>query len=803
MAECYSSSGERIEIGRRIAAGGEGAVHALPGHAGMCAKIYHENHRTSERRQKLECMVARPPKDPTAATGHRSIAWPQALLFADPQRRKFVGFMMPLLSPDADSALNYFQPETRTTRYPGFNFRYLLRAGRNLAAAVAALHEAGYRVGDLNESNVRITPEALVTLIDCDSFQVPSPQGGVFRCTVGKPEYTAPELLGVPFEKADRTEETDAFALAVMLFQLLMQGWHPYAGPWQDPGKSVPLVDRIRGGHYAHGGSRLVKPPPKAPQIGILPGEIRKAFDDAFVRGTAEPARRPRAADWVAILGRAEARLRTCRENSEHVFPDHLRTCPWCQLKRRGLEFFPSPRAGVQVPLPPAGTKHSPRQAEEEFRRLVQAAVAGGVLTEAHERHLRQAARNLGLERRFPALLERILRDLGVQRAAAAKNQARLDVTPQQVDFPLVRPGDKPQPVSISYVNKGAESLRATIRTEPPGVIRASPVVLTLNSGQFTLDLDTTALRWGYQYGGKVVIDYNGPDSPIVIPVRVPVAAKPTVGSRVEQFARDHKHVLLPLGAVIAYIAYRQGARPVEQAVLLLARALSGVLAGLFGGPTDPALWARQGEAVLAFAGTYALLSQRLSWGRLLTAVGLGAWLAPSLGAAGYDRFVSLIATALMPITVGRLTAWVMRCRALQRLVSRIAAEKFATAALLGMLWGPPILTLGGMFWIGYRASAAPASAAPETPTLEASSSAESPVFVGPGTADPQRVRQLQEALVALGFAPGKVDGVWGPRTERAVKALQRSQGWPETGQITVGQWQTITRLLSGKEGQK
>jgi hypothetical protein len=37
----------------------------------------------------------------------------------------------------------------------------------------------------------------LVTFIDCDSFQVKEPTTGrVFRCVVGKGEYTAPELAG-------------------------------------------------------------------------------------------------------------------------------------------------------------------------------------------------------------------------------------------------------------------------------------------------------------------------------------------------------------------------------------------------------------------------------------------------------------------------------------------------------------------------------------------------------------------------------------------------------------------------------
>jgi len=40
-----------------------------------------------------------------------------------------------------------------------------------------------------------------------------------------------------------------------------------------------------------------------------------------------------------------------------------------------------------------------------------------------------------------------------------------------------------------------------------------------------------------------------------------------------------------------------------------------------------------------------------------------------------------------------------------------------------------------------------------------------------PGPARIRSVRDLQGALVALGFAPGPVDGVWGPRTAGALRA--------------------------------
>ncbi len=47
----------------------------------------------------------------------------------------------------------------------------------------------------------------------------------------------------------------------------------------------------------------------------------------------------------------------------------------------------------------------------------------------------------------------------------------------------------------------------------------------------------------------------------------------------------------------------------------------------------------------------------------------------------------------------------------------------------------------------------------------------------------PDEVRRLQEALRERGFDPGPVDGVFGPRTQVALRDYQRSQGLPATGE--------------------
>jgi hypothetical protein len=53
-------------------------------------------------------------------------------------------------------------------------------------------------------------------------------------------------------------------------------------------------------------------------------------------------------------------------------------------------------------------------------------------------------------------------------------------------------------------------------------------------------------------------------------------------------------------------------------------------------------------------------------------------------------------------------------------------------------------------------------------------------------------VRAAQESLAAKGYYTGRVDGLWGPETERAVRDFQRAQGIGETGRLDGT---TMTRL--------
>src|SRR4051812_3577764 len=59
------------------------------------------------------------------------------------------------------------------------------------------------------------------------------------------------------------------------------------------------------------------------------------------------------------------------------------------------------------------------------------------------------------------------------------------------------------------------------------------------------------------------------------------------------------------------------------------------------------------------------------------------------------------------------------------------------------------------------------------------------------GSNDPA-VRDLQEALKALGYDPGPVDGVFGAKTETAVEKFQQAQEIPADGAVGRVTWINI-----------
>ena len=322
------SDGSRVRLGRQLGRGGEGAVFEVAGDARV-AKIYHKAPAPAKV-DKLRVMTR-------AATPAllKVAAWPVELLEDEAQRVR--GFLMPRVSA-RENAHELYSPKSRRQAFPDADFRFVARAATNVARAFACMHAEGHVIGDVNHGNAFIGRDATVLLIDCDSVQVRDPAGRVFTCDVGVPLFTAPELQGQGFRGLKRAVRHDGFGLAVLLFHLLFQGRHPYAGMCAEG--EMPIERAIAESRFAYGAgsaARGMSPPPATLPLDTFGPRIAALFESAFAPPGESP--RPSAVEWVEALTALEKELVPCAASKVHFHAGG--DCCWCAMERQsGVRLF-------------------------------------------------------------------------------------------------------------------------------------------------------------------------------------------------------------------------------------------------------------------------------------------------------------------------------------------------------------------------------------------------------------------------------------------------------------------------------
>jgi DNA-binding helix-hairpin-helix protein with protein kinase domain len=244
-----------------------------------------------------------------------------------------------------------YSPGARKSCFPGADYKFLIRTAANISRAVATVHATGCVIGDINHSGILVSENATVALIDADSFQIKNEQNQ-YLCRVGVPEYTPPELQGKKLDGIVRTPNHDAFGLAVVVFQLLCMGRHPFSGR-PDQGE-MPLERAIAEGRFAYSQLRKVgmSPPPGVPGLADFPPPIRAAFEQAFQPAT----QRPSAEQWVALLSELETNLRACGKSDLHHYPASALECPWCRMENKLGTLLFSPKIKSRVTAESATT---------------------------------------------------------------------------------------------------------------------------------------------------------------------------------------------------------------------------------------------------------------------------------------------------------------------------------------------------------------------------------------------------------------------------------------------------------------
>ena len=181
-------------------------------------------------------------------------------------------------------------------------------------------------LGDINPNNILVESPTEVYFVDTDSYQIEG-----FPCPVGTINFTAPEIQRKKFDTFLRTLGNERFAVATLLFMIMLPGKPPYS---LQGGENQ--IDNIINGDFAYAsGSRSTG---KAPEgmwrycWSHLPRYLKDDFYETFRKGEPHSTEKTRysTGDWLGKFEYYLELLKTGKmvsqdEMAMELFPTRLK----------------------------------------------------------------------------------------------------------------------------------------------------------------------------------------------------------------------------------------------------------------------------------------------------------------------------------------------------------------------------------------------------------------------------------------------------------------------------------------------
>lgn len=259
----YTSRGP-IKLGAEIAAGGEGIIYTT--NTPYVAKIYKKENNTKRKYEKIKLMLSKKIKC-------EGICYPVEVLYN--YNKEFVGYMMPKAKGKELQKSIFIKP-LFLKNFPTWKKRDTVELCITILKKIKYLHDRNIVMGDINPANILVVSPKEVYFVDTDSYQVEN-----FPCPVGTNNYTAPEIQRKHFSGFLRTMGNENFAVATLLFMIMLPGKPPYSQQGgEDPINNIINMDFS----YPFGDSSNKKTPdgPWRYIWSHLTYDLKKAFYNTF-----------------------------------------------------------------------------------------------------------------------------------------------------------------------------------------------------------------------------------------------------------------------------------------------------------------------------------------------------------------------------------------------------------------------------------------------------------------------------------------------------------------------------------------
>ena len=287
---------ESTKLGRGATASVHKVTHAQETFA---AKLFTDLKKLDLNKIKSMIALGEQFKQSDEAKFFNLLAWPLALV---KKNNAVVGFAMPILDPTEFLGIDSFFDFNLRHNLPSTDFKsvsLLSDLVAKFAEVLAYLHDKNIHVIDLKPQNIKVSKKDLsVHLLDCDGFSITGKTGTKYPAELVSTDYISPEALRKKLSPVSLDEKQDRYALAVLIFQLMNKGIHPFQGILVDASSEANTNDeKALAGLYAYNtfvSNPKIKPHPRSVH-NLFPRELNNLFAKAFTHSGSE---RPSAKQW-------------------------------------------------------------------------------------------------------------------------------------------------------------------------------------------------------------------------------------------------------------------------------------------------------------------------------------------------------------------------------------------------------------------------------------------------------------------------------------------------------------------------